>query len=100
VVIDKMGQRIMSNKELIRSLPNKDLVNTINKIKKEKAHPETYGKHGTSRWVTTSEFWTGYHGELRKELERRKSKGLVSKHAGKSRQQKSSFSALINRLPK
>lgn len=92
----------MTNKQLIRSMSNKDLVQTLNKIRKEKANPGTYGKYGTSRWVTSSEFWSGYHGELKKELMRRKKAGLIGKTAGVSKSAKSgnSFSSLINRLPR
>jgi hypothetical protein len=75
----------MSTSRLIKTMSNKALINTVNKIRKEKANPAVYGKYGTTRWVTNSEFWRGYHHKLNSELALRKRKGLVSKMAGKPR---------------
>jgi len=73
----------MSIKQLIREKSNKDLLYTVNKIKKEKENPEKYGKDGTSRWVTQSEFWRGHHKDLQEELKRRQQQGQIKKTAGK-----------------
>jgi len=79
----------MSEKELIRRMSNKELIETINKIRKEKANPEIYGKYGSSKWVTSSEFWTGHHGDLKAELKRRQTIGKIKKTAGKPQISKS-----------
>ena len=73
----------METKTLIRKMPNRDLIKTVNKIRMEKQNPQTYGKNGTSRWVTSSEFWGGHHQDLKRELERRKQTGQIKKTAGK-----------------
>jgi len=82
----------MTTKEIIRRLPNKNLINAINSIRKEKAHPKIYGKYGTSKFVTSSEFWSGHHGNLKRELERRKSLGKIKSNAGKSKKSKVGYS--------
>jgi len=76
---------VESTKAFIKRLPNKMLVADINKIRKEKADPAKYGKYGTSRWVTTSEFWRGHHADLKAELKKRQDKGLISKQVGRVR---------------
>lgn len=88
----------MTTPQLIKSMSNKDLIHTINKIRHEKKHPETYGKYGTTRWVTSSEFWTGHHQDLKNELKRRQKAGLVKKQAGVPRKQalKSSIKGLYS----
>jgi hypothetical protein len=65
----------------ISQMSNKDLIRTANKINYEKKHPETYGKHGTSRYVTDSEFWGGHHSYIKQELQRRKNLGMIKKSA-------------------
>jgi len=67
-----------------KRMSNKDLVNTLSRIRKEKAHPETYGKDGTSRYIPSSEFWGGLHTDLKTELKRRQKLGLIKKTAGKT----------------
>jgi len=78
----------MSEKTMIRTMPNKMLLYNVNRLRKEKADPATYGKNGTSRWITTSEFWSGHHTDLKKELKRRQEAGTISSSAGKSRKSK------------
>ena len=75
----------ISTPTVIRRMSNKDLKYTLNKMRKEKEDPRKYGKYGSSRFVTQNEFWTGYHGTLRKELVRRKKLGLIRRTAGNSR---------------
>jgi hypothetical protein len=75
--------------EYIREMSNKSLLYHINKRKQELADPEKYGKHGTSRWVTESEFHQGYHQDFKRELERRKKLGKISKNAGRTKQKRS-----------
>jgi hypothetical protein len=55
---------VMTTKQLIKQKSNKDLIYTINKIRKEKENPAVYGKYGSSRWVTESEFYSGHHQDL------------------------------------
>jgi len=74
---------VMTIKQLIKQMDNKNLLYTLRKIKKEKANPQTYGKYGTSNWVTQSEFWSGHIGNLKAELKRRQKLGKISKRAGK-----------------
>jgi len=70
--------------KMIKGLSNKDLLRTINKIRHEKAHPETYSKkYGTSRWVTESEFFGGHHKVVKDELKRRQEQGKIKQNAGK-----------------
>ena len=88
----------MSEKQLIRRMDNKSLIYAVNKIRKEKENPDVYGKHGTSRWVTASEFWGGHHQDLRNELQRRKEQGVIKKTAGRSVKQRNSFGLRISRL--
>jgi len=75
----------LTTPQLIRQMDNRTLLRTVNKIRHEKSHPETYGKHGTTRWVTDSEFWGGHHGTLKAEVARRQKLGLIKKTAGKPR---------------
>ena len=92
---------VLSEKTLIRRMSNKDLINTINTIRKEKADPATYGRGGTSRWVTSSEFWRGHHQDLKAELKRRQTAGNVRKTAGKpTRRSTSHFGNIKIRMPK
>jgi len=69
----------MDTKELIEKMSNKDLAQTINRIREEKANPNK-----PRRFVTESEFWGGHHGDLKRELERRKKSGLIGRRAGTS----------------
>jgi len=73
--------------KMIRKMSHKDLLHNVNKIRHEKERPETYGRHGTTRWVTSSEFWAGHHGEMKRELARRQKAGLIKKAAGKPKRQ-------------
>ena len=74
----------MNIETLIKTMGNKELVHTLKKMREEKEHPEIYGKHGTTRYVTATDFWAGHHGTLKKELERRKRLGKISARAGSS----------------
>ena len=74
---------------MIKRMSNKELVNTVKKIRKEKANPSVYGKGGSSRWVTSSEFWGGHHGVLNKELAKRRKAGKIHKRAGKPKRSSS-----------
>jgi hypothetical protein len=82
---------VLSEKTLIKRMSNKDLVRTVNKIKKEKQNPSVYGKHGTTRWVTSSEFWGGHHQDLKNELKQRQNLGKISKGAGKPKRKVQGF---------
>jgi len=81
---------VESNKQFFtrayRKESNAKLLRDARKLRQEKAHPEKYGKGGTSRWVTQTEFM-GRSGvaALNREIARRKAKGLIRKSAGKSR---------------
>lgn len=76
--------------KMIRKMSNEQLLYTHNKIRKEKENPEIYGKHGSSRWVTQSEFWGGHHAIIKDELKRRQHLGLIHKRAGKPKTRKES----------
>ena len=75
----------MSVKQVIKRMTNKQLIDTLNKIRMEQIHKRRYGNYGTGRYVPSSEFWRGHISDLKKELALRKRKGLVSKLAGKTR---------------
>ena len=79
------SNKIFFNK-YYKKASSKELLATSRKLRLEKAHPEKYGKGGTSRWVTSTEFM-GRSGvaALNREIARRKAKGLIRKSAGKSR---------------
>jgi hypothetical protein len=79
---------VLSNKAVIKRMSNKDLIALVNKIRQEKANPKVYGKYGTSKFVTASEFWYGHHGDILEELRRRKKQGRISKLAGLMRKKK------------
>ena len=78
----------LTDKQLIRKQSNKELLRIFANIRKEKRDPATYGPQGTSKWVTSSEFWSGNIGNLKAELSRRKKLGLISKQAGKIKKRK------------
>jgi len=76
--------------KMIKVMSNKELVHSVNRLKKEKADPRTYGKDGTTRWVTTSDFYGGHHKVLKDELKKRQREGKISSAAGKPKQRQSS----------
>ena len=76
---------VMSIKQLIRQMPNDRLARNVNKIRAESENQKVYGPNGSSKWVTTSAFWAGHHGDLKAELERRKRSGQISSTAGMQR---------------
>ena len=78
----------MNKAEYIKQMSNKQLLYHINKRKQELKEPEKYGKHGTTKWVTESEFHQGYHQDFKKELARRKEEGRISSNAGISKNPK------------
>lgn len=89
-------------RDMIKDMNNKDLIRTVNKIRAEKADPATYGRGGTSRWVTSSEFWSGHHSDLKAELARRKAAGKVRSNAGTggvSRSRSTGFGGLSFGVP-
>lgn len=75
--------------QMIKTMSNKELLYTVNKMRKERERPDIYGKHGTTRWVTQSEFWAGHHQDFQNEIKRRQKAGLIGKKAGKSRRTRS-----------
>jgi len=86
---------------VIRRMSNKSLIQTINKIRHEKAHPEIYSKkYGTTRWVTDSEFYGGHHKVLKDELKKRQNQGIIKKSAGKSKKSRSQNMGFGFQMPK
>jgi hypothetical protein len=80
-----MTYKPLTDLQVIKQMDNRHLIETINKIRKEKENPAVYGKNGSSRWVTSSEFWSGHHQDLKAELQRRKNAGLIKENAGQSK---------------
>jgi hypothetical protein len=93
----------MSYETLVKKMSNKDLLNHVNSYRKQESDPARYGKGGTSRYVTTKEFW-GRSGikALKQEVAIRKKAGQLKKTAGISRQTKSDLFGLSKgyRFPK
>jgi hypothetical protein len=78
--------KMMSNRKLIQQQSNERLAQLNRKLELEKEHPEIYGKHGSSRHVSETEFWGKENIKLIKaELQRRKSLNLIKSSAGLSR---------------
>ncbi len=75
----------------IRGMPTKALLRTINKIRKEKEHKKQHGDYGTGKYVSESEFYHGSHAQLKAELQRRKSTGMIKSSAGKPRKKRMSM---------